>query len=58
MDRSQALRVFEATRRFQSSNGRVLVRDVELAAAIASLKAERGPVNVSGPQSFLVSHAG
>lgn len=57
MDGYHARRLFEASRRFQSVGGRILVRDVELAATIASVKAERGSA-VQRPHQLMESRLG
>lgn len=46
MTREQARMKFEAKKRFASQGGKVLVRDVALLAAIASLKTARRPTPV------------
>lgn len=43
MNREQARVKFEAKKRFASQDGKILVREVALLAAIASLKTARRP---------------
>jgi hypothetical protein len=44
MDRNLARTIFENTKRFPSSGGRIKVRDAELAAMIAAVRADRLPL--------------
>lgn len=58
MDRYQARRLFEASRRFPCRAGGILVRDVELAAMIATVKAERRAPAQQRPYQCMESRAG
>lgn len=51
MDRDQARRMFQASTRFPSSDGRVRVTDVQLADMIATVRAERR-TPVQQPRAF------
>jgi hypothetical protein len=58
MDRESALRRFERTRRFPSSGGLILVRDSELAAAIAAGRSDHLPLCLPKMSPHLANQPG